>query len=72
MMANWQEWVVALLLLLCLVRVGQGFLTFFKRSSRSKNPCDSCVTGCELRDLLEKKRQTCQSAKKEKEKKCCQ
>lgn len=72
MMNDWQEWVVALLLLLCAVRVGQGVFTFFKHSSQSKNPCDSCVSGCELRDLLERKRQTCLHAQKDKQKKCCQ
>ena len=53
MMSDWQKWVVALLLLLCAVRVGQGIFAFFKRSSQSKNPCDSCVSGCELRDFME-------------------
>lgn len=39
-------------------------LSFFRRTRENKNPCDSCVSGCELKDMLEKKRKECGVKKK--------
>ena len=55
-MNNWQEWVVGVLVVLCIVRLVYGIYTFFRRTRDSGNPCDSCVSGCELKDMMEKKR----------------
>ena len=41
MMNSWQEWVVALLLLLCAVRIGMSIYSFFHRVKENGNPCDS-------------------------------
>ena len=43
MMNSWQEWVVALLLLLCAVRIGMSIYSFFHRVKENGNPCDSCA-----------------------------
>lgn len=43
-------------------------LSFFRRTRESENPCDSCVSGCDLKDMMEKKRQECGVKKKYKEK----
>lgn len=43
MMNSWQECVVALLLLLCAVRIGMSIYSFFHRVKENGNPCDSCV-----------------------------
>lgn len=37
---------------------------FFRRTRESENPCDSCVSGCDLKDMMEKKRQECGVKKK--------
>ena len=55
MMNSWQEWVVALLLLLCAVRIGMSIYSFSHRVKENGNPCDSCASGCELKDMMEKK-----------------
>ena len=65
MMNSWQEWVVALLLLLCAVRIGMSIYSFFHRVKENGNPCDSCASGCELKDMMEKKQKECSSKKKE-------
>lgn len=70
-MTGWQEWAVAALLLLCVVRIGWGICLFFRRTRKSGNPCENCVTGCELKRLMDKKRVECDRMKKEKQKKCC-
>ena len=43
MMNSWQEWVVALLLLLCAVRIGMSICSFFHRVKENGNPCDTVV-----------------------------
>lgn len=58
-MNNWQEWVVGVLIVLCIARVIYGIYLFFRRTRESENPCDSCVSGCDLKDMMEKKRQEC-------------
>lgn len=63
-MNNWQEWVVGVLVVLCIVRLVYGIYTFFRRTRDSGNPCDSCVSGCELKDMMEKKRKECGVKKK--------
>ena len=54
MMNSWQEWVVALLLLLCAVRIGMSIYSFSHRVKENGNPCDSCASGCELKNQLSK------------------
>ena len=71
MMNSWQEWVVALLLLLCAVRIGMSIYSFFHRVKENGNPCDSCASGCELKDMMEKKQKECSSKKKNTKKNCC-
>ena len=70
-MNNWQEWVVGVLVVLCIVRLVYGIYTFFRRTRDSGNPCDSCVSGCELKDMMEKKRRECDVKKKSTKKNCC-
>lgn len=47
-MSNWQNWAVALILLLCIVRIGQRVYAFFMKVKEKRNPCENCATGCEL------------------------
>ena len=70
-MINWQEWVVGVLVVLCIARIIYGIFLFFRHTRENKNPCDSCVSGCELRDMLEKKRKECGVKKKSTKKNCC-
>ena len=69
MMNSWQEWVVALLLLLCAVRIGMSIYSFFHRVKENGNPCDSCASGCELKNLYDKKRAERSGVTKKKEEK---
>lgn len=71
MMDSWQEWVVALLLLLCAVRIGRNVYAFFHRAEKNGNPCDGCASGCELKELYDKKRAMCSEGAKKKKKSCC-
>ena len=70
-MNNWQNWAVALILLLCIVRIGQSIYSFFRGVKEKRNPCANCATGCELKNLYEKKRSECSEERKETKKKCC-
>ena len=51
-MINWQEWVVGVLVVLCIARIIYGILLFFRRTRENKNPSDSSVRVCELKDML--------------------
>ena len=62
---NWQEWVVGLLIVLCVARILYGIYLFFRRVKESDNPCASCASGCELKDMMEKKQKECSSKKNE-------
>ena len=42
-MINWQEWVVGVLVVLCIARIIYGVFLFFRHTRENKNPCDSCV-----------------------------
>ena len=70
-MNNWQNWAVALILLLCIVRIGQSIYSFFRGVKEKRNPCANCATGCELKNLYEKKRSEGSEERKETKKKCC-
>ena len=63
-MNNWQEWVVGVLIVLCIARVIYGIYLFFRRVKENDNPCASCASGCELKDMMEKKQKECSSKKK--------
>ena len=68
---NWQDWVVGVLVVLCIARVIYGIFRFFRRTRENQNPCDSCVSGCELKDMMDKKRGECDVKKKSTKKNCC-
>ena len=70
-MSNWQNWAVALILLLCIVRIGQRVYAFFMKVKEKRNSGKNCSTGCELKQLYEKKRSECSDCKKYFKKKCC-
>lgn len=71
MMNSWQEWVVALLLLLCAVRIGMSIYSFFHQVKENGNPCGNCISRCELGSLCGKERAECSGIAKKKKKSCC-
>lgn len=70
-MSNWQNWAVGVLVALCIARVVYGMVLFFRRTQESRNPCDSCVSGCELKDMMGKHCEKCGTKKKNAKKNCC-
>ena len=44
-MSNWQEWMVWLLLTLCVARIILGGVRFFRRARRGESPCTGCPHG---------------------------
>lgn len=41
------------------------YLFFFRGVKEKRNPCANCATGCELKNLYEKKRSECSEERKE-------
>lgn len=70
-MNNWQEWVVGMLIVLCLCRMVHGAFIFFCRAKENKNPCDTCVSSCELKGMIGKKCEGDKVKKKSTKKKYC-
>ena len=68
---GWQEWVVILLVVICVVRIGYAVRSFFYRAKKNENPCASCVSGCELKNQLDKKKLECKENKPSGKKNCC-
>jgi len=62
-MSNWQNWAVALILLLCIVRIGQRVYAFFMKVREKRNPCENCATGCELVSGLQNRVRRFESAR---------
>lgn len=71
-MNGWQEWVVALLLVLCAVRIVRGLFSFGRRG-RHGSPCSSCTSVCDLKRAFDSKQAQCgkSAAKGKGRKKCC-
>ena len=71
MTLNWQECGVAVLLVLCVIRIVYGIYNFFRRTKNNENPCANCASGCELKRQLDKKQQECKETKSHPKKNCC-
>ena len=73
MMLNWQDWVVALIVALCFVRVGMSVWNLYQRSREAKSdPCSTCSQPCELKRLYEQKQAGCRGNEKKTKKSCCE
>lgn len=68
---SWQEWVAGLLIILCVARIIYGTFLFFRRVRKGDNPCESCVSGCELKRMLDEKKHDCGKKQKPSKKNCC-
>lgn len=49
-MSNWQEWVVWILLVLCVARIVWGGYRFYRRTKRGESPCAGCSSPCKNRE----------------------
>lgn len=58
-MSNWQEWGVALILLVCAGRIVFTLFSFFRKNEKKSNPCQSCISACSLRPSYKEKRVSC-------------
>ena len=58
---SWQEWVVALIVAYCVIRVGMSFYSTYKRSKEGDGVCAGCPT-----------RETCRGNSKKTNKSCCE
>lgn len=66
-----QEWIVALIVLLCVIALGRWVLRFFRSAKNNDNPCANCVGGCDIKRMFDEKQQKCIENQKKGNKKCC-
>jgi len=73
MMGNWQDWIVALIVLLCVVRVGMSLWQLYRKTLRGgENPCAHCPNPCDIKRLYDQKVQNCCHCEKKTKKSCCE
>ncbi|MDR0939156.1 MAG: hypothetical protein LBN29_07380 [Mediterranea sp.] len=70
-MIHWQEWVVGALVTLCVARIVYEAYLFFRRAGEKRNPCDSCASGCALKDIMAEKQHECAQHGTKRKKNCC-
>lgn len=68
---SWQEIIVAIIGLVCLLIVVRHVWSFFRPSRKPGNPCANCSAGCDLKRMLEEKQRECALKDKNESKKCC-
>lgn len=68
---NVQEIIVAVLVLICLGIVLRKIFLFFKHAEENDNPCANCSSGCDLRQMMDEKKQQCRKESTQKKKNCC-
>ena len=66
-----QEWIVAVIVLLCAIEVGRRIIRFFFFAKNDDNPCANCAGGCDLKRMLDEKQHKCKGELKDNNKKCC-
>ena len=71
-MSGWQDWAVALLLLLCAGRIVWGVCRTFRRAGRGESPCGNCPSCCRTAASPAGKRASCCHGKKKKKKSCAE
>lgn len=71
-MMGWQDYVVAVLLLLCVCWIGRRLWFLFQQLKKKKNPCSGCaIDGCALKKQLTENESVCSFRKKKERKSCC-
>ncbi len=69
---NLQDLIVYIIGAACLVWVAVHVKSFFYGVRHNTHPCDSCIGGCELRDVMRSKKACASPTRKSrKHKKCC-
>lgn len=71
-MINWQECIVAISVGICVLWIMHNIYLFFHRIKKKQNPCDNCVSGCELKKMMDKKKEECIERDKKIKKNCCE
>ncbi|MDR0658855.1 MAG: hypothetical protein LBG18_08000 [Mediterranea sp.] len=66
-----QEWIVAIIMLLCVIGAGRCVVRFLRSARNDDDPCANCAGGCDLKRLSDEKRQRCGESQKKGNKKCC-
>jgi hypothetical protein len=73
MIFSWQDGVVALIVVLCVTRMGIGLWQLYQKSKRAdENPCIHCSQPCDIKRLYDQKMQDCCCENKKTKKTCCE
>ena len=56
MMQGWQDWIVALIVTLCVGRVGLSFWRLYQQTRHDNDPCAHCSQPCDIKRQYDQKR----------------
>ena len=72
MMQGWQDWIVALIVTLCLGRVGLSFWRLYQQTRHDNDPCAHCSQPCDIKRQYDQKKEKCCLGDKKTKKSCCE
>ena len=72
MMLEWQDWIVALIVLLCVGRLSVSLWHLYQKTTGAENPCAHCTEPCDIKRLYDQKVQNCCHGHKKTKKSCCE
>lgn len=70
-MDNWQNWAVAVVLLLCAFRMVKGFYSFYRNIKEKRTACNCCANDCGLKHSHDKEEKDCCRNHSKEKKNCC-
>lgn len=68
---DWQDIIVGIIMLLCAAWIARGFFGKSRAKDSGYSVCSSCPTPCDIKQLYDKKRDSCSSKLKKSSKSCC-
>ena len=72
MMLGWQDWIVALIVALCVGRVGLSFWRLYQHTRRGDDPCAHCSQPCDIKCRYDQKKENCCLGDKKTNNSCCE
>jgi hypothetical protein len=72
MMLGWQDWIVALIVVLCVGRVGLSLWRLYQKTRRGDDPCAHCTQPCDIKHQHQLKKDNHCPCNKKTKNSCCE
>lgn len=68
---NLQDILVIVIVIVCILYAGIRMTKYFRSVRKGDNPCENCVSGCDLRRMMNEKQKECSKNNRKSNKNCC-